>query len=385
MPAPKDFGDALGRIGTWTNDLLFGQKQKHVEPSYQINYGQMDEDRQRQAALYQQFQQMSAGNGPSLAQGQLQQATDQNIRQAMALGAAQQGQGMGYSSALRGIADQSAAARQQAAAQSALIRNQEQMQGMQGMGALGGQMFGQDLARQGLGAQTAYGYDSMNAGIDARNAQPGGVFGSLLNAGGAVLSHFLGGGGGAANSNLQSGSQGLTSGSGPVMSDGSGFRGAAPQPGDWTSGNVAHAAHGGMIGYADGGVVVDPKMRALADYLRANYRPAGSNIGRRSTTGMPPMSDDQRRTDKFIRSAPEHLYASGGPVPGYAQGGDSKRNDTVPAMLSPGEIVIPRSITMAPNAGELSRMFVEEVQRRRQRGSPSMEHPYVRQAGRKAA
>jgi len=80
-------------------------------------------------------------------------------------------------------------------------------------------------------------------------------------------------------------------------------------------------------------------------------------------------------------------YSSGGPVPGYADGGalDSRKNDTVPAMLSPGEIVLPRSITMAPDAAERARAFVEAVQRRRQNGSPSMEHHLVRQAGRKAA
>lgn len=326
MPAPKDFGDALGRVGTWFGDVMLGEKQKRVEPSYQIDYGQMDEDRARQAALYSQLQAMAAGNGPSLAQGQLQQATDQNISQAMALGAAQQGQGLGYSSALRGIADQSAQARQQAAAQSAMIRNAEQMQGMQGMGALGGQMFGQDLARQGLGAQTAYGYDAMNVNAGKRS---GGILPGLLQAGGAVLGGFLGGpkgaaaggaAGGALGGGLTGGGAGTTIQNGSAVGGG-GFRGPGlndPAGGDWTSGNVAHAS-------------------------------------------------------------------SGGRVPGYASGGDSSRNDTVKAMLSPGEIVIPRSITMAPNAGELSRMFVEEVQRRRQKGSPSMEHPYVRQAGRKAA
>ena len=44
----------------------------------------------------------------------------------------------------------------------------------------------------------------------------------------------------------------------------------------------------------------------------------------------------------------------GGHVPGKAAvKGDSIKNDTVPAMLSPKEIVIPRSIAMHPNAPKL--------------------------------
>jgi hypothetical protein len=39
--------------------------------------------------------------------------------------------------------------------------------------------------------------------------------------------------------------------------------------------------------------------------------------------------------------------ASGGLIPGYASGGDSKANDKVPAWLSPGEYVVPRSAVNA--------------------------------------
>lgn len=55
-------------------------------------------------------------------------------------------------------------------------------------------------------------------------------------------------------------------------------------------------------------------------------------------------------------------YNEGGAatVPGQAQvQGDHPVNDTVPAMLSPGEIVIPRSIVMSENAPELAARFVQ--------------------------
>jgi hypothetical protein len=50
------------------------------------------------------------------------------------------------------------------------------------------------------------------------------------------------------------------------------------------------------------------------------------------------------------------------PVPGKASvPGDSLKNDKVNAKLSPGEIIIPRSIAQAPNAPELAAQFVAAV------------------------
>ena len=60
----------------------------------------------------------------------------------------------------------------------------------------------------------------------------------------------------------------------------------------------------------------------------------------------------------------QHFYGmkSGGLVPGQAVvQGDSLKNDSVPAMLSPKEIVLPRSITMDKNAPEKAKAFVEAI------------------------
>jgi hypothetical protein len=56
------------------------------------------------------------------------------------------------------------------------------------------------------------------------------------------------------------------------------------------------------------------------------------------------------------------LKAKGGPVPGQAQvPGDSPQNDTVPAVLSPKEIVLPRSVTLSDNPGDSAKSFVEQI------------------------
>jgi hypothetical protein len=57
-------------------------------------------------------------------------------------------------------------------------------------------------------------------------------------------------------------------------------------------------------------------------------------------------------------------YAEGGRVKaamGSLQKMDNEKNDVVPAMLSPGEIVLPRSIVNAPNAPVAAAKFVEAL------------------------
>jgi len=45
--------------------------------------------------------------------------------------------------------------------------------------------------------------------------------------------------------------------------------------------------------------------------------------------------------------------------------GDTRSNDTVPAMLSPGEIVLPRSVAQAEDAPEKSKKYVEAIKSRK--------------------
>jgi hypothetical protein len=59
----------------------------------------------------------------------------------------------------------------------------------------------------------------------------------------------------------------------------------------------------------------------------------------------------------------------GGKVPGKAQvPGDSTQNDTVPARLSPHEIVLPRTVAQAPNAPQKAAQFVGAI-----KGQPTMQ------------
>lgn len=56
------------------------------------------------------------------------------------------------------------------------------------------------------------------------------------------------------------------------------------------------------------------------------------------------------------------MQSMGGKVPGQAPvKGDSKANDVVPALLSPGEVVIPRSVVQGPNMEEKVLEFLQSL------------------------
>lgn len=100
------------------------------------------------------------------------------------------------------------------------------------------------------------------------------------------------------------------------------------------------------------GALVGAGGTALAGYLGGGKKTPDFTSG----TGNETAGLDYGAGDSGIM-----LAADGGMVPGYAEGGDSPANDTQPAMLSPGEIVIPRSITQANDAPSKAKTFVEAL------------------------
>lgn len=66
-----------------------------------------------------------------------------------------------------------------------------------------------------------------------------------------------------------------------------------------------------------------------------------------------------------LGSAAASAFSEGGPVPGAAPvSGNNAKNDTVPAMLSPAEIVLPRSVTLDADAGKKAAAFVEAIRKK---------------------
>lgn len=123
----------------------------------QIAMGPQEGVRGRQMSLASALEQQAAGQGPSLAQSQLDRATGQNIAQAMALAASQRGQTAGQG--LRQIAQQTQSAQEAAARDAATLRIQEQMQARQQLGDVLQGTRGQDIglatSQAGLQQQAA--------------------------------------------------------------------------------------------------------------------------------------------------------------------------------------------------------------------------------------
>lgn len=67
------------------------------------------------------------------------------------------------------------------------------------------------------------------------------------------------------------------------------------------------------------------------------------------------------------------VASKGGEIKGRTKfNGDTRSNDTVPAMLSPGEIVLPRSVAQAEDAPEKSKKFVEAIKGRKKSDKKSL-------------
>lgn len=132
------FLSALGLQGPQLADLS-----KRYNPTGAIDYGQSDEMRKRQGALATMLEEQAAGQGPSIAQQQLQRGTEAAMAQAAALGRSQAGQGAGLQQ--RNIAQQQAQIGQQAASDSAMVRMQEQLQARSALGNILQGARGQDI------------------------------------------------------------------------------------------------------------------------------------------------------------------------------------------------------------------------------------------------
>jgi hypothetical protein len=233
----------------------------------------------------------SGTGGPSLAQGQLQRATDSNLRQAVAAGQSQRG--VGHQAALKSILENRARAQQEAAGQSSLLRNQESIQAEQMLGNAIAQQRSGDIDVNRLRTQDRqFQQQMLQQQIDRKRAADNQMTGALLQTGGAVLGTMFGG---------------------PA---------------------------GGAAGSAAGG--------ALANTISPGARVAD-------------VAPPQDYSDDMLSYEP---MAHGGQVPT-----DSIQRDTVPAMLSPGEIVLPRSVAQSEDAPDRAAEFVAAIKAQKSGGA----------------
>lgn len=320
---------------------LFGQNayEAQLAPQQQTDYGGViNSSAQNFGSGYQNSQQLQAqqqgladallaqsqGKGPNPAQAALANATGQNVAQQSALMASSRGSGANAGLIARQAAQAGAGIQQNAAGQSALMQAQQQLAAQNALQQQQQNMVSGNLGQQGLQAQMfgtgAGAQNAQNANNIANQKMVQDINSGIAGKNSGAFSSALGGMFGGVGSFLGMGGKG---GSTSVGAGG----GAGQQAGDPLSSL-------GMMFVAKGGEIPD-HMHDMASI----YHPEM----------MAGVSD----------------FRSGGPVPGQAQvQGDSVKNDTVPAMLSPKEVVLPRSITQAANAPDKAAEFVRHLQER---------------------
>lgn len=263
---------------------------------------------QNQSDVYNQLSNVGAGTGPNPAQAQLANATAANTANQAALMAGQRGASSNPALIARMAAQQGAANQQNAVGQAAALQAQQQLNALGAMGSLANQQVSNQI-----GAQQAYG----NQALQSQN--------NLLGAAQGLNQARVG-----MQSNQNSANAGIA-----------GIN--AQNQAKMFSGALSGASG---IPMASGGMVpADSANQSAA--LKEDYKGPKSKIGQHF-----------------------HKMASGGKVfttekkvvPGKADvKGNSYANDKVKALLSPGEIVLPRSVTQAKNAPDAAAKFVQAL------------------------
>ena len=279
---------------------------------------------QNQTNVYNQLQGIANGTGPNPAQAMLNQQTGANIANQAALMAGQRGAAANPALMARLAAQQGANLQQQAVGQGATLQANQQLAAINNMGNLATQQ-----AQNELNAQNQLSNTSLNAqnailqGIAARNnAAVGNV-----NQSNQVNANITSGNIDRRSRILQGGAQ----------------------------------AGGQMLMMSNGGQVTSEAkpMSRITQYFNSPVKMAeGGQVPALVSPG-----------EKYI--APEDLakvksgaspLTVGKTIPGVAKvQGDSYANDTVPAMLKEGGIIIPRSIVHGKDAAKKSAEFVAAI------------------------
>lgn len=258
-----------------------GQQQQGYDFATQAGQGQM--------SLADTLRAQAAGQGPSLAQLQLQQATDRN--NAMAAGAVASQRGINPALAARMIGQQQANQNQLAAGQSAQTRMAEQFAAQQQLANVLAQAGQQGLGQAGAGQNLFGTAGQLTLGQQGQNSNTLQTLGGLNQSQNAL--------------------------------------------------NVEEALGRGKLNLSAAESDLASRDRAQ----EINAKVAAGNADQKAGV----WKDIVKTGGNAIQMA-AGFAAGGRVVPGRAKvAGDSPKNDTVPAMLSPGEVVLPRSVADDPD------------------------------------
>jgi hypothetical protein len=307
----------------------------------------------QQQALAQQLLAQTQGQGPGqqlIAQQAGQLGAQQGALMASARGASANPALIARQAAMMGAQGQQQALNAQAGLQ---------LQSQNALGNQYAQMANQSLQGQSIAQGAIAAQNQVNAGVAAGNQATnkgllggllGGLSGGLLAHGGEVKKMAMGGVaplmgiqqyGGGMQMPMQGGADPLQSALGGLAGKGLKAAFAGPQLPVSGPGSAEDMQSGGLLTL--GAQQQENQMSGLPLYPSAGFASGGK--------------------------IPFGQMLAGGNVPGEAQvKGDSEENDTVPTLLSPGEVVIPRSIAQHPDAPEKAAEFIRHLKSKKKMG-----------------
>lgn len=299
----------------------------------------------QQAQFGKQLADSALGKGPSLAEAQMRSTQDRGIAQQLAMAKSNRGANAGLQS--RNLANQGLQGNQQLAQAAAMAKMQEQTNNQN---AFSGYLNQQQGYHANLLAGSTQAAGNQYA-ADAANAQNKNAFvGNLIGTGASMAMMF-------SDRNLKTNIKPVKMAEGgkvmPQM--GAKIPTIAIDPKDMLGSYIRQAgAAGANIGSFGGALSAFGGQRPSE---AANSAVLDSNILQQQVN---PMQQMQQIPVPGQSPQMPMMAANGGRVPGQARvAGDSEANDTVHTLLSPDEVVVPRTVAQA--GPEVSGKFVAEA------------------------
>lgn len=362
------------------------------------------------------YQNIAQGRGPNPAQAMLNQSTGQNVANQAALMAGQRGAGANVGLMARQAAQQGANTQQQAVGQGATMQANQQLNALQGLtgaqqaigglgstqvgmqqagigqqGALAGQQIAQQQAQQQAMANQANAVAGQQIAGTSANTQANlsnqqqmqNALGATNNAVVSAQNNVNAANSGIANTSLQ-GQQKFVSGMTDKLMSGT-IMGGGGAPAGAHGGRVIKMALGGDPAQSTG------PTSSFGQFLTNSPAPSAAQDADPSLfQGKPPLEADKKKSSApklpgpagdmmagpdaaggigeaaplLMMAAEGGLASTGGhvdakkPSQKAVKSGDSYSNDKVPAMLSEGEIVLPRSVTQSEDPVMAAAEFV---------------------------
>lgn len=327
------------------------------------------------------YQNIAQGKGPNPAQAMLNQQTGQNVANQAALMASQRGAGANAGLLARQAAQQGGALQQQAVGQGATMQANQQLNALQGLSgtqqAIGGLGSTQAAAQQALANQVAgQQIGGTNAMTQANLANAGQLQNALQGVNTANVASQ--GSVNAANAGLAQQAAANKAGIlGGIMNAGGAAMGSSSKKAP-----AAEGAAGGMVHMADGGIPMEQSsvsqptgpQSSFGKYLTGwqtdspdNSNAAPMAVEKAAPATQAPSGLGEIASIASLVAARGGLATTGGhvaagkPSQKAEKGGNSYDNDKVPAMLSEGEIVLPRSITQSADPVAAAADFVRKT------------------------